>query len=278
MRLGQGYVLLPSAIGVSNHHRFNSYTQQTCIDDAVVIDAQRAENVLTNDGSTMRIIVQSMGKPSAWSRQKEIVLDDRDQHVKDEAQATKPEASFVAGESSGAHQSSSVPTQHDAVADAGINCHKDTGSAVGKSEDVDSNNSASHGPSAGDDDEKKALMEAERERELEEKRLRRERERELREAEKERKEEEKRRREEQKRNVEWAASTLGYTKEELAAMKNNIKFEERFKGMLENKHEYGYDTTVANGPSQVRLQVIQWQKYTDGCSRLLLTQVDSSTN
>lgn len=65
----------------SKDYRFNSYTQQICIDDAVIIDPGRAENVLTNDGSTMRIMVQSMGKPSAWSRQKEIVVDDRDKKL-----------------------------------------------------------------------------------------------------------------------------------------------------------------------------------------------------
>ncbi|RAL08768.1 hypothetical protein BO97DRAFT_480426 [Aspergillus homomorphus CBS 101889] len=65
MRIGQG---------------FNSYTQQICVDDAVLVDPDRAENVVTNDligvdtdGTTMRILVQSMGKPSAWSRQREIV-------------------------------------------------------------------------------------------------------------------------------------------------------------------------------------------------------------
>ena len=130
---------------------------------------------------------------------------------------------------------------------------KDTASAVGKPEEVEGNNHTAHDVNGSDDEEKKALMKAERARELEEKRLRREREKELREAEKERKEEEKQRREEQKKNVEWAASTLAYTKEELAAMRQNIKFEERFKGMLENKHEFEYDTTLANGPSQVRL-------------------------
>ncbi|EME41203.1 hypothetical protein DOTSEDRAFT_55095 [Dothistroma septosporum NZE10] len=60
MRLGQG---------------FNTYTQQICVDDAVVIDPSRSENVLTNDGTTMRIMVQSSGRPSAWSRQKEVVTD-----------------------------------------------------------------------------------------------------------------------------------------------------------------------------------------------------------
>lgn len=55
---------------------FNTYTQQICVDDAVVVDPERAENIITNDGATMRILVQSMGRPSAWSRQKEIVADD----------------------------------------------------------------------------------------------------------------------------------------------------------------------------------------------------------
>lgn len=38
MRLGQG---------------FNSYTQQVCIDDAVVVDPDRPANVVTNIGDTM---------------------------------------------------------------------------------------------------------------------------------------------------------------------------------------------------------------------------------
>ncbi|RFN44900.1 hypothetical protein FIE12Z_10881 [Fusarium flagelliforme] len=62
MRLGQG---------------FNSYTQQICIDDAVVINNDRAENTLLNDGTTMRILIQSQAKPSAWTRQREVVVDDR---------------------------------------------------------------------------------------------------------------------------------------------------------------------------------------------------------
>ncbi|KAF2741957.1 hypothetical protein M011DRAFT_462809 [Sporormia fimetaria CBS 119925] len=62
MRLGQG---------------FNSYTQQICIDDAVVIDPNRAENVVTNDGTTMRIMVEKNAMPSAWSRLPEVVTDNR---------------------------------------------------------------------------------------------------------------------------------------------------------------------------------------------------------
>jgi hypothetical protein len=58
MRLGQG---------------FNSYTQQICVDDAVVVDDQRPENVVTNDGTTMRIMAQKTATPSAWTRQKEVV-------------------------------------------------------------------------------------------------------------------------------------------------------------------------------------------------------------
>lgn len=41
------------------------------------MDPQRAENVVTNDGTTMRIIAQSCAKPSAWTRQSEVVNDQR---------------------------------------------------------------------------------------------------------------------------------------------------------------------------------------------------------
>ncbi|KAK4221372.1 hypothetical protein QBC38DRAFT_513609 [Podospora fimiseda] len=67
MRLGQG---------------FNSYTQQICVDDAVVINNDRAENVLLNDGTTMRILAQTQAKPSAWTRQKEVLVDDRTVGIK----------------------------------------------------------------------------------------------------------------------------------------------------------------------------------------------------
>ncbi|KAL9115746.1 MAG: hypothetical protein Q9227_000114 [Pyrenula ochraceoflavens] len=60
MRLGQG---------------FNSYTQQICVDDAVVVDPLRAENVVTNDGTTMRIMAQKSATPSAWTRQKETIVE-----------------------------------------------------------------------------------------------------------------------------------------------------------------------------------------------------------
>ena len=111
----------------------------------MVIDPQRAENVLTNDGSTMRIMVQSMGKPSAWSRQKEIVLDDRDKHIENEAKTIEPDASATAtvrskqsdkqknsdlqitdddsdipGESSGTQQPISVQQENGAATDADI--------------------------------------------------------------------------------------------------------------------------------------------------------------
>ncbi|KAE8229232.1 hypothetical protein CF326_g5803 [Tilletia indica] len=60
MRLGQG---------------FNSYTHEICIDDAVVVSPQRAENVLTNDGNTMRLAALVAGKPSAWTKQPQVLLD-----------------------------------------------------------------------------------------------------------------------------------------------------------------------------------------------------------
>ena len=47
------------------------------MDDAVVVDPDRAENVITNDGTTMRIIAQTSAKPSAWTRQIEVVDDHR---------------------------------------------------------------------------------------------------------------------------------------------------------------------------------------------------------
>ncbi|KAK0760790.1 hypothetical protein N5P37_005726 [Trichoderma harzianum] len=47
MRLGQG--------------SFNSYTQQICIDDAVVIDPDRIDNAVTNDGFTMRELRYGIG-------------------------------------------------------------------------------------------------------------------------------------------------------------------------------------------------------------------------
>ncbi|KAF2151443.1 hypothetical protein K461DRAFT_280233 [Myriangium duriaei CBS 260.36] len=75
MRLGQG---------------FNSYTQQICVDDAVVVDPQRAENVITNDGTTMRIVAEASGKPSAWNRLKEVVGDGPDT-VKSLSASTEPE-------------------------------------------------------------------------------------------------------------------------------------------------------------------------------------------
>jgi hypothetical protein len=55
--------------------RFNSYTQEICIDDAVLIDPGRDENVITNDGMTMSGLAALMGRPSQWIREKEIQRD-----------------------------------------------------------------------------------------------------------------------------------------------------------------------------------------------------------
>ncbi|QKD61951.2 uncharacterized protein FOBCDRAFT_281587 [Fusarium oxysporum Fo47] len=51
MRLGQG---------------FNSYTQEICVDDAVIIDPGRPENPITNDGTTMTDLRAAMIGPSAY--------------------------------------------------------------------------------------------------------------------------------------------------------------------------------------------------------------------
>ncbi|KAK0529324.1 hypothetical protein OC834_003732 [Tilletia horrida] len=53
MRLGQG---------------FNTYLQQICIDDAVVIDPDRAENVVNNAGLTMKMLAEQTGVSSALER------------------------------------------------------------------------------------------------------------------------------------------------------------------------------------------------------------------
>ncbi|CAK4024480.1 Hypothetical predicted protein [Lecanosticta acicola] len=103
MRLGQG---------------FNTFTQQICVDDAVIIDQTRAENVLTNDGTTMRILVQSSGKPSAWSRQKEVVaneaaIDDKPDEPK-KIQPSQPKKALQEPEptkSSGKGAKASKPTK-----------------------------------------------------------------------------------------------------------------------------------------------------------------------
>ena len=42
-----------------------------------MIDPNRAENVISNDGTSMRIMAQTAAKPSAWTRQQEIIEDDR---------------------------------------------------------------------------------------------------------------------------------------------------------------------------------------------------------
>src|SRR5262247_885551 len=56
MRLGKGYVVVFSFESniLTEGYRFNSYTQEICVDDAVVIKGDREENVLTNDGTTMK--------------------------------------------------------------------------------------------------------------------------------------------------------------------------------------------------------------------------------
>ena len=42
-----------------------------------MVDPKRAENELTNDGTTMRILAESLDKPSLWNRQPEVVRDSR---------------------------------------------------------------------------------------------------------------------------------------------------------------------------------------------------------
>lgn len=59
MRVGQGYYSHHTAYfsyyyGTLTITRFNSYTQQICIDDAVVLRVDQKENIVDNTGLTMR--------------------------------------------------------------------------------------------------------------------------------------------------------------------------------------------------------------------------------
>ncbi|KAJ6000014.1 hypothetical protein N7481_000423 [Penicillium waksmanii] len=67
---------------------FNSYTQQICIDDAVVMDPDRSENVVTNDGTTMRIMAQkkdaSESEPKA--AESKSAVEDKEEDGDPEAQ------------------------------------------------------------------------------------------------------------------------------------------------------------------------------------------------
>ncbi|CAD6891724.1 unnamed protein product [Tilletia laevis] len=78
MRIGQG---------------FNTYTQTICVDNAVVVDPERAENVVTNDGVTMRILAQKLNKASVWRQLNEQTLDKSNQ---DDAQRDSQLADLAA--------------------------------------------------------------------------------------------------------------------------------------------------------------------------------------
>jgi hypothetical protein len=81
--LGKGSgLLLFRSVSFTNVCSFNSYTQQICIDDAVVIDPERAENVITNDGTTMRILAEKSASPSVWNRQREVISDGKNRNPK----------------------------------------------------------------------------------------------------------------------------------------------------------------------------------------------------
>ncbi|KAG7294217.1 hypothetical protein NEMBOFW57_004287 [Staphylotrichum longicolle] len=71
-----GLLLVPYTNAMRLGQGFNSYTQQICVDDAVVVNPNRAENVLLNDGTTMRILAQTESKPSAWTRQREVIVNE----------------------------------------------------------------------------------------------------------------------------------------------------------------------------------------------------------
>lgn len=120
MRLGHGYgrllqIRFSLYISDPNAASFNSYTQQICVDEAVLIDPLSCENVVTNDGITMRIMAQKDARPGAWTRQREVITDDRvAESIKEEQIADPDQAKADLNEpNEGAKQPSSPPTPKD---------------------------------------------------------------------------------------------------------------------------------------------------------------------
>ncbi|KAL9933580.1 hypothetical protein V8E36_007756 [Tilletia maclaganii] len=100
MRLGQG---------------FNSYTHEICIDDAVVISPQQEENILTNDCNTMRLTAMILDKPSAWTKQDQVLLDvSRFQGAQEQRAAIEREKAGT--QNSAASKASEAPATVSAVA------------------------------------------------------------------------------------------------------------------------------------------------------------------
>ncbi|KAL9933586.1 hypothetical protein V8E36_007762 [Tilletia maclaganii] len=100
MRLGQG---------------FNSYTHQICVDNAVVINPERAENVISNNGTTMRILAQEAKKASIWRQMKEVVADGQ---VVPASRSTEPDPSakpIPPAEDDGTHLVDSVASSKDTL-------------------------------------------------------------------------------------------------------------------------------------------------------------------
>lgn len=79
--------------------RFNSYTQQICLDDAVVIGEKQPENIVANDGTTMSAMAQRNAIPTAWTRQKELITASQPSAVlMDSAEKAKVEVASTAGD------------------------------------------------------------------------------------------------------------------------------------------------------------------------------------
>jgi hypothetical protein len=64
-----------------------------------VVDEQRPENVVTNDGTTMRIMAQKNSALSAWTRQKEVIVGKPATAVLEEnAKKAKAEVAMIEAE------------------------------------------------------------------------------------------------------------------------------------------------------------------------------------
>ncbi|KAL0938569.1 uncharacterized protein CTRU02_205179 [Colletotrichum truncatum] len=274
MRLGQG---------------FNSYTQQICVDDAVVVNNDRAENILLNDGTTMRILAQSMAKCSAWTRQKEVVVENRytgfgdlshhpqlQEYPEMQADFNKTSVVIEQHQSQNVAESVTEESMSEKTELASCVCPQDGTCTVASTKDHKS--ADWHKPEArlasvntaimvADDEDQAILRRIENERLQEQREHRKEVEKEMRaenqKCREEAREERRKIREETRRferecRMEMYRSINNATDDKgkalamgkmLAMLKQN-EFPRRLNGMGRDEHEYVFDASIMRGPSQ----------------------------
>ncbi|KAI9835476.1 MAG: hypothetical protein M1837_003785 [Sclerophora amabilis] len=255
-----GLNLAPYNNGMRIGQGFNSYTQQIRIDDAVVIDPDRAENVLTNDGSTMRILAESLGKPSAWRRQPEVLVEPA--YVEDKKASTDDvgdgqpaggdqkaisppdEAATGATETTGA-KAEETPGD-DSVEEALTG--EETSADAAETEESSTDVKAKEAKTGTSDSRDSAVVVDAPEKVPRQKQLAKDKK-----AEQDKAKEDEARRKRGEKNTAEAADKYksGYSKQELEKMGAPIKFESRGTGLGSKASEFTFDETKSRGPSQI---------------------------